>query len=1155
MVELTLASTAGGDALYVAPGGLVSYLRFGTPGDPRPTLTPTSAWTSSGAFLLSAQPLTLAPDKLAELLALPGPLAGTRAVAWIDQGPTARLAGIVPIMSTGPTTGQVGPETASLAFGNVVLQLSSSSAVTVTDDALSFTSAGLSITRTGMGGLGVLAPGSDATLALDGPVAGRLAFTAAWDAYSLYQFFRDNPFDISTDPRGGELRYFRSAAGGGYDQLVYPTLPSVGAAVTVDLAFDVELDPGAPFDGTRTRMRFQVGSVPAALQSTFAATTAGVPVGLVPLAQDPDDRAGFSFGLRPDPLVAGAVVYLAPLGPFALQIASGSARVMCGANGLEYFAANQGDVLTFTPSRPALGTAGPGDQALLDSTFTTAWADVSPGAASDAPIYFGQPAASASFAPDVIPPQDGKTMALPAAVAARIRALPAGVPFPLALYGGSPTVAGVADADGLLAFEQAVLAPTRAGLLHAPATTPTDPVRRPDALTDPAPTDPVPPDPVFADATGTPISGGRTTTPQGFLVGLNDATTGPVGTWADVQLAVSGAEQLAFGPSTGAKTVDPWLATTLLRDQLFLVLNDWERFPMAQRTLAVAGFNFELAPQGADRDTVLVFKFSTARSLTELVADTGSWAHKNVFVGDDAQVAAALRTLQAALKVAATPGPAGDDPFVYFRAHIADNASWTGMLSFNGPIDGNGMPADLQMLFAGIDGPLRAHHFGVEINRVTRKPPAPPQILESALFGVVHYELIGPPPKPPAGKDFAFSVEELNVAIHNSNVTEFYAKVAVTIDALFGRAVTMAPASTPSNTIELIGQYQRHGNVGTVTFDAAAQARFSFAGPPGTARVLDALVVTGAALVPVASTTTAGTGGAGGSQIHARVTLSGALAFAADPFPGVTGVDLFSYGAGSTGGGLGVGVAGVALDVSCTLDSNGVRQGQPTIALDLSAVVVADDPTAVRTGSLVHGLPITLTGFLQDTGGPDPANPDPSKAGLDPAKLGALPVNVLELATPTGGGSCVTSRPTYALRFRLPLGSLGALSDVHASIDASLVLGWGPSPTTPDADAAAVLVQLPSLSAGAFGFNLEGLLKTTFGDANLMHVTPHGKAPVYVLLFNNVALSLLGLKLPPRVITDFILFAGPQGASSLGWSLAATLPQQSGDQDQLAEVV
>ena len=84
-------------------------------------------------------------------------------------------------------------------------------------------------------------------------------------------------------------------------------------------------------------------------------------------------------------------------------------------------------------------------------------------------------------------------------------------------------------------------------------------------------------------------------------------------------------------------------------------------------------------------------------------------------------------------------------------------------------------------------------------------------------------------------------------------------------------------------------------------------------------------------------------------------------------------------------------------------------------------------------------------------------------------------------------------------------------------------------------------MQLPQVTAGAFGFNLQGLLKTTFSAANLGLVkTKNG--PADVLMFNNVALSVFGITLPPKVLADFILFADANdpGGGNLGWSLAAT---------------
>src|SRR6185436_5935644 len=102
----------------------------------------------------------------------------------------------------------------------------------------------------------------------------------------------------------------------------------------------------------------------------------------------------------------------------------------------------------------------------------------------------------------------------------------------------------------------------------------------------------------------------------------------------------------------------------------------------------------------------------------------------------------------------------------------------------------------------------------------------------------------------------------------------------------------------------------------------------------------------------------------------------------------------------------------------------------------------------------------------------------------------------------------LTTAPRYALELRLPLGSLGSLSTVQVSLDAGLILGWGPSDTVPQDDAVALWVRLPALTPGVAGYSLQGVLKTSFGEGNLFRFNRQGGRPVYSLLFNNVALKL-----------------------------------------------
>jgi hypothetical protein len=380
-------------------------------------------------------------------------------------------------------------------------------------------------------------------------------------------------------------------------------------------------------------------------------------------------------------------------------------------------------------------------------------------------------------------------------------------------------------------------------------------------------------------------------------------------------------------------------------------------------------------------------------------------------------------------------------------------------------------------------------------------------------------------------------------------VNDFHSRVLVRANRLFGRPVTLTPKTKPANTITLSGQYQRHGNVGTVTFTAPSSGTFEFGGAPYV-RVLAGMSVSAAALTPVSSTVIEVPHG-NETQIVAQVTLAGGLMFNPAPIEELPDLDLFSYGPEKgkpLPEGAGIPISGFGLTVECRLFGKGEKT-PTTVRPDLSAVLVADNQEALRKEGLVAKLPLTLKGFLaaeaEPTGeggaGKGGAGAESKTAALDTAKLGALPVNVVQLSGP---GGRVTSQPTYALQFSLPMGSLGGLADAHASLEATMILAWGPSTFSTDDDGIGVFVALPFVSAGAFGFELQGLLKTTFGDANLARVTPKGGEPTYVVLFNNIALSLLGLRFPPRVITDFILFAGPgtKGRGNLGWSLAATMP-------------
>ncbi|HEX8392434.1 MAG TPA: hypothetical protein VF665_08775 [Longimicrobium sp.] len=1163
----SLVTQDGGFGLYQAgsagePGALhLSFLLVpGAGAPPAGPLTLQESWAYPGGYLFSAAPVTGGLAALAGALGLTGAAANQRALAWLTPQAPPVLA-LVPF-SPGALTGQV-VGTATVPVLQLQLKVGSGTSFSLSLDppALGVSAGGVTLEGSSLG------PGGDLSVSLDPADPGRITFSASWDAFQFYLLFSDDPTGQAY-PHGGEVRYFYPAPGGGTAQLVYPVLPAPAPnALTLELA--VALDPVNPADGGRTA--FQFSGAPPALPLAAASTVSGAAVTLAPQA-----GAGFWLGLRPGPPPGGGVAaYLAPQGPFSLSLPGGPARLMCGTSAAEFLAVAGGDTLVFDPGHPAwapafgAGTgaapsAGDAPGPVLDPTYSTAYVRVRPGGGNAPRGYYAQPSASVNYAPGAV-----AGMGLPGAVSAYVGdPMAAGVPLPIAPYAalyqpapdGSPSPNAGVEPALFDAFEKQVLAAAR----HTAV--PGDPGTGPR----------------FANAGGAALAGGNAATPQGLLVQMNDGATpfraaaslagaaaGPEGTWQRLVLARSGDQYLAFGPGASG-TVDGRLASVLMRDQLFLVVNAWDTFGAGmERELNVAGFNFEVAPPpgagAAGAGTFLVFKYDTTRSLQSLICgDVSAWAEPGVFVTD---VAAAQATLRQSLAAAGVPCPSGalgdgdapdadgDHAFDYFRTVIAVEPAWTGILAFNAPINANGMPLDLQMLFAGIDGELYAHHFGVELNQLT---PAGGDtatgISQSSLFGVIHYpgSTSAPLRGDPAPGDYDFHVEKLVVALRNSAITVFDCKVGMSIRSLFGRAVQLVPATAdaPPGTVVIAGRYQRHGTVGTVTFTAAERAAFLFGTGDGSVRVLDRFGVTGATLVPVGSKDN----GDGTSTITSRFTLSGALAFQAQPFPGVEGLDLFTYGiVGDDGSVAGVSVSGLALDIGFVLDGEGKKQGAARIAPDFTGLQLKDDPAGRRKGGLLTSLPCKLTSFLQDD------------SGITAAKLGGLPVNVAGLVTvppepppPRDGGdggdaadaplppaaNWTTSSPRYAMRFSLPLGTLGSLAEAGASLDAFVVLGWGPSAATPDDDGAALYVQLPQASVGAMGFNLQGLIKTTFGDANLARVQPPGKDAAYVLLFNNVALSVLGIHFPPKVIVDFILFADPAnpGTGSMGWSLAATQP-------------
>jgi hypothetical protein len=951
---------------------------------------------------------------------------------------------------------------------------------------------------------------------------------------------------------GGDVRYFHHAraASGPMVARRFPLFvpPDV-------LEMDASLDVLRPGDPGRSRFAFR-----AAAELNGCLNT---PTGRR-LKLRAAEGAALALASFPDDLGRASGYYLAPSGHFEVvdPAAEGVPAVMCGLQPTEYLAPTAA-ALEFVAGMPAYAPgfpAGPDRKDLaeplhtLDGAATTAWVRPVAGEAGAAG-YFAQPARAVYFGhPNAVSPRLMDVVPVRVAeygVASKAVALPmapyAGVGESLDGNGGAPLNASV-DAEALGAFERDVLAATRWRVAPFLREGP-----RFGAGTGPAPHLAAAPRRALVLATGAGLE--TAVSPQGFLATLNAD-----GSWRELVLArgPGGEGRLAVTPADGHEAVPRDLALALLSSEVFLVVsvNAADTLGTFHSRVTIGGFTLDLAPAArgtAEAGPILIFKFRQGR-LRDLVEDVNLWTRPGQFNeqrGDRFPVQDTIRQFLLAAE------HSGDPALTDFVERIVDAPAWRGVLALNCRV--TGLREEMEGLRARMPRPLTGHHLGIEVNQV-RTDPA--EIVTSSLFGLIRYPpVVEPPPRTPRGRvpalrlatavgdeaaraapylplrerdggdagggdeppDQDFVVEELTVAFRNSEVADFACRVQLLVRRLFGRDVERVGEG--GEIIPLVGTFQSREGVDGFALRSGAPARFRLPAPDGVVRVLRDVAITSAEFVTAPLEAL----GDGRARVTARFVLEGGLGFAADALP----LDLFGYG-GADGAAL-LPFGGLSLEYSFVRDSEGRVSDAGPLRFDAAGVAFGAPPEgALRSGSLVAGMPLQLRGFR--------AAPE----GLSAPGAGAQAVQVPlltragEEAGADSPGGHLTAAPRYALDFRLPLGSLGSLSTVQVSLDAGLLLGWGPGETVPQDDAVAVWVKLPALTPGVAGYSLQGVLKTTFGEGNLLRFSRTGGRDVYSLLFNNVALKLFGITLPPGVVLDFVLFADPgeaPGKSNLGWYL------------------
>lgn len=632
----------------------------------------------------------------------------------------------------------------------------------------------------------------------------------------------------------------------------------------------------------------------------------------------------------------------------------------------------------------------------------------------------------------------------------------------------------------------------------------------------------------------------RAVTPQGLLAIINNE-----GKWIELVLSKSNlaaADNEKVSPYLSfADPIDPKLVNSMMTNQLFLVITDSAHIGKFNSLVALDGFTFDLNVNNwkAEPGTILIFKFGK-QSIKDLIGNVTAWSQTSDFVGDSEKVELVQQYLCGYINGADEALESHQHPDLLRFCQSVKDENWNGILALNTSVDATKMPREIIGLMGGMDTPLKGHHLQIAVNQINGDGTI--DIDDSSLYGLIQYPLITKPASLKQSNDlkasqentadFNYEVTNLEVAFENATVSNFRTGVKLTIKKLFGREMIIE--GRQDSIVELHGSYQTQDNKGIFVFENTNLNCFINPQdlPDNPRRVVERVAISDVVFSTTSATEVEGKPGY--QNVNARFSVSGSVGFIAD----ILKIDLFGYGAGDNSNDLAY--SALCVDVNFQIDAAGEQvKNTKTMLFNptyLSFEQAAEDKNkaTVRPGSLASGLPFELNSFKFD------AN------GLSTNKMGGKPVHIkFNAEGDLIDNNLITPSPQYALDFLLPLGNLGSMSSVHVALDAHVIVGWGPSPIMKEWDSVGVSVQLPELTPGFKGMSLQGILKTSFGSANLLHMEYKKDGAVhfmYALAFNNVQLTLFGIGLPPGVMLDLFLFADVKSDTghkgNLGWLLA-----------------
>jgi hypothetical protein len=192
--------------------------------------------------------------------------------------------------------------------------------------------------------------------------------------------------------------------------------------------------------------------------------------------------------------------------------------------------------------------------------------------------------------------------------------------------------------------------------------------------------------------------------------------------------------------------------------------------------------------------------------------------------------------------------------------------------------------------------------------------------------------------------------------------------------------------------------------------------------------------------------------------------------------------------------------------------------------------------STARPASLPRRFPLQVAAMRQSQAQTDPGK----KAGTTmPGDLGFIPVEM-----PLTSGDL--GPEWYGLELTLSFGSPGALAPT-LGFTGALLCSWAPDAQKYNVD---IGIRLPGSGSGQKSLTIMGPLQLSMQRLNFLW---DPSTSGYLLRFQNIALSFLGLSFPPGGQTNAILFGDPDPNSSnstLGWYLAYNKDKKPADPTQ-----